>query len=142
MKVNQKEFVCSWSSISRHHRLQRNTVSFSFTTLTRFFPACINYSIQFSIKIIAPYHPFNSMEHYPIKYSEHAASRSTAITTQMRATLIYLAPFLHPCKNVVPGIAQLLITAITVICEWTRPKVTTTTSLMPRHHYYCQDVIV
>ncbi|KAL9900275.1 argus isoform 2-T2 [Glossina fuscipes fuscipes] len=46
------------------------------------------------------------MEHYPIKYSEHAASRSTAITTQMRATLIYLAPFLHPCKNVVPGIAQ------------------------------------
>uniref|UniRef100_A0A1A9VHY6 Uncharacterized protein n=1 Tax=Glossina austeni TaxID=7395 RepID=A0A1A9VHY6_GLOAU len=97
-----------------------------------------------------------------MKYSEHAASRSTAITTQMRATLIYLAPFLHPCKNVVPGIAQaneqtahsptltatqartsiLLITAITVICEWTRPKATTTTSLMPRHHYYCQDVIV
>ncbi|XP_073819470.1 argus isoform X2 [Musca autumnalis] len=30
-----------------------------------------------------------------------AAMMATA--TQMRATLIYLAPFLHPCKNVVPG---------------------------------------
>uniref|UniRef100_A0A1I8PLB2 Uncharacterized protein n=1 Tax=Stomoxys calcitrans TaxID=35570 RepID=A0A1I8PLB2_STOCA len=29
-----------------------------------------------------------------------------ATATQMRATLIYLAPFLHPCKNVVPGTHQ------------------------------------
>ncbi|XP_061397661.1 uncharacterized protein LOC133333366 [Musca vetustissima] len=36
-----------------------------------------------------------------VQVATSAAMMATA--TQMRATLIYLAPFLHPCKNVVPG---------------------------------------
>ncbi|XP_075152873.1 argus isoform X2 [Haematobia irritans] len=40
----------------------------------------------------------------PSTAGETTAAMATA--NQMRATLIYLAPFLHPCKNVVPGTKQ------------------------------------
>uniref|UniRef100_A0A1I8NL66 Uncharacterized protein n=1 Tax=Musca domestica TaxID=7370 RepID=A0A1I8NL66_MUSDO len=53
--------------------------------------------------------------------AQAAATTSAAMmatATQMRATLIYLAPFLHPCKNVVPGTSAATTTQQHLSADW------------------------